>query len=179
MKQAIAGLSLSSQHEATAIVVWPSVSATETGRMLGRLYEKKDGVGIFNLGNLFAFLSIPLAVPLYLWNFLPVVGTRYRITNRQVIVERGIQGVAEKQIGLDQFDRIEIDQKPGQAWFRSADMIFWQAKSPDVTDANREEVEVLRLAGVPYPEVFRAACQKASMTYRGFQEIRQRQAVGP
>ncbi|PQO33739.1 PH domain-containing protein [Blastopirellula marina] len=179
MKQAIAGLSLSSQHEATAIVVWPSVSATETGQMLGRLYEKKEGVGIFSLGNLLALLSIPIAIPLYLWNFLPVVGTRYRITNRQVIVERGIQGVAEKQIGLDQFDRIEIEQKPGQAWFRSADMIFWQTKSPESADGRREEMEVFRLAGVPYPEVFRAACQKASMTYRGFQEIRKHQAVGP
>ncbi len=176
MKQAIAGLSLSSQHESTAIVVWPSVSASETGQMLGRLYEKKDGVGVFTLGNLFAVLSIPLAVPLYLWNFLPVVGTRYRITNRQVIVERGIQGSAEKQIGLDQFDRIEINQKPGQAWFRSADMIFWQTTSPD---GEQQEREVFRLAGVPYPDVFRAACQKAAMTYRGFQEIHQRQAVGP
>ncbi|RCS47704.1 PH domain-containing protein [Bremerella cremea] len=178
MKQAIAGLSLSSQHEATAIVVWPSVSASEIGQKLGRLYEKKEGKGIFTLGNLFVLLSIPLAIPLYLWNFLPVVGTRYRITNRQVIVERGIQGVSERQMGLGDFDRIEIVQQSGQAWFRSADMIFWQQKPSDVGESP-QEVEVLRLPGVPYPEVFRAACQKAAMTYRGFREIHQRQATGP
>ena len=176
MKQAIAGLSLSSQHEATAIVVWPSVSAAEIGQKLGKLYEKKEGRGVFTLGNLFVLLSIPLAIPLYLWNFLPVVGTRYRITNRRVIVERGIQGGSEREVGLDQFDRIEIVQKPGQAWFRSADMIFWQ-KQPSTAGGEQQELEVLRLPGVPYPDVFRAACQKAAMTYRGFQEIHQRQAT--
>lgn len=175
MKQAIAGLSLSSQHESTAIVVWPSVSATDTGQALGKLYEKKDGTGIFTLGNLFVLLSIPIAIPLYLWNFLPVVGTRYRITNRRILIERGIQGTTEKEIGLDQFDRIEIQQKPGQVWFRSADMIFWQTAKSDGIEG---ETEVLRLPGVPYPEVFQAACKKAAMTFRGFQEIRQRQAVG-
>ena len=167
MKQAIAGLSLSSQHESTALIVWPSVSATSTGQFLGRLYEKKAGISFFTLGNLFVLLSIPIAIPLYLWNVLPVVGTRYRITNRHVNVERGVQGVMERQIALDGFDQIEIRQQPGQAWFRSADLVFIQG-----------EQEVFSLPGVPYPEGFRAACNKAAMTYRGFQEIHSRQASG-
>jgi len=165
MKQAIAGLSLSSQRESTALIVWPSVSATSIGQFLGRLYEKKAGVSVFTLGNLFVLLSIPIAIPLYLWNVLPILGTRYRITNRNVNIERGLRGVMERQIALDQFDEIEIRQQPGQAWFRSADLIFL-----------RNEQEVLTLPGVPYPEGFRAACQKAALTYRGFQEIHQRQA---
>lgn len=173
MKQAIPGLSLSGQQEATALVVWPSVSATPIGQFLGRLYEKREGTGVLTLGNLFVFLSIPIAVPLYLANVLPVIGTRYRITNRSILVERGVQAVVERQVALDQFDRIEIDQKPGQAWFRSADMIFWRNSSPEAS-----EVEVFRLAGVPYPESFQAACRKAAMTYRGFQEIRVRQTAG-
>ncbi|MFN3152833.1 PH domain-containing protein [Bremerella sp.] len=167
MKQAIAGLSLSSQQESTALVVWPSVSATSMGKFLGRLYEKKLGVSFLTLGNLFVLLSIPVAIPLYLWNVLPVVGTRYRITNRHVNIERGIQGEMERQIALDQFDQIEVQQKSGQAWFRSADLVFF-----------KEEAEVFALPGVPYPDGFRAACMKASMTYRGFQEIHARQASG-
>lgn len=166
MKQAIAGLSLSSQKESTALVVWPSVSATSIGQFLGRLYERKIGVSFFTLGNLFVLLSIPVAIPLYLWNVLPVVGTRYRITNRNVNVERGVQGVMELQIALDQFDQIEVRQQPGQAWFRSADLVFFKG-----------EEEVFLLSGVPYPEGFRTACLKAAMTYRGFQEIHARQAT--
>lgn len=165
MKQAIAGLSLSSQQESTALIVWPSVSATSIGQFLGRLYANKAGVSFFSVGNLFVLLSIPVAIPLYLWNVLPVVGTRYRITNRHVNVERGVQGVMERQIALDAFDQIEVRQQPGQAWFRSADLVFFKG-----------EEEVFSLPGVPYPEGFRTACQKASMTYRGFKEIHARQA---
>lgn len=178
MKQAIPGLSLSGQQETTALVVWPSVSATPIGQQLGRLYERKEGRGFFTLGNLFVLISIPIAVPLYLSNVLPIVGTRYRITNRNISVERGVNAVVERQIALDQFDRIAIDQKPGQAWFRSADMIFWRTNSPETDSGEPKEAEVFRLAGVPYPESFRAACQKAAMTYRGFREIRERQAAG-
>lgn len=165
MKQAIAGLSLSSQRESTALIVWPSVSATSIGQFLGRMYEKKAGVSVVNVGNFFVLLSIPIAIPLYLWNVLPGVGTRYRITNRHVSIERGVQGEMERQIALDQFDQIEIRQKPGQAWFRSADLVFLKGAE-----------EVFLLPGVPYPEGFRAACNKASMTFRGFQEIHSRQA---
>ncbi|MBI1248323.1 PH domain-containing protein [bacterium] len=164
MKQAIAGLSLSSEYESTALVVWPSVSATSVGRLLGRLYEMKTGFFVFTLGNLLVLLSIPIAIPLYLWNVLPVVGTRYRITNRHINVERGVRADVERQIALDQFDRIEICERAGQAWFRSADLVFSLA-----------DQEVFRLAGVPYPKAFRAACQKAMVTYRGFQQIRERQ----
>ncbi|QDU77578.1 hypothetical protein Pan97_46500 [Bremerella volcania] len=167
MKQAIAGLSLSSEQESTALIVWPSVSATTIGQFLGRLYEKKGGVSFLNVGNLFVLLSIPIAIPLYLWNVLPMVGTRYRITNRHVNVERGVQGVLERQIALDQFDQIEVRQLPGQAWFRSADLIFFMG-----------EEEVFSLPGVPYPEGFRTACLKASMTFRGFHAIHARQANG-
>ncbi|MEW4563295.1 PH domain-containing protein [Bremerella sp. JC770] len=165
MKQAIAGLTLSSEHESTALIVWPSVSATSIGQFLGRLYEMKGGVSFLSVGNLFVLLSIPIAIPLYLWNVLPVVGTRYRVTNRHVNVERGVQGVMESQIALDAFDQIEIRQQPGQTWFRSADLVFYH-----------REQEVFSLPGVPYPEGFRTACQRASMTYRGFKEIHQRQA---
>ncbi len=165
MKQAIPGLTLSSQQESTLQIVWPSVSASRTGQMLGRLYENKTGFSIFTIGNLLVLLSIPIAVPLYLWNALPVVGTRYCITNRHVNVERGIQGTMERQIALDAFDQIEIRQQPGQAWFRSADLVFLRG----------EEV-AFTLPGVPYPEVFRSACQKAAMNYRGFHEIHARQA---
>lgn len=172
MKQAIAGLSLSSQHEATALVVWPSVSATSIGKSLGRLYQRQEGWGLLRLGHLFALASIPIAIPLYLANVLPVIGTRYRITNRRVLVERGVAAVVEREIGLDQFDRIEIEQQPGQAWFRSADLVFWADGAGE-----GEAAEVFRLAGVAYPESFRAACRKGAMTYRGFQEVRQRQTL--
>lgn len=166
MKQAIPGLSISQQREATALVVWPSVSATAAGRFLGRLYEMRWGVPVFNLGTLFLVLSIPVALPLYLANFLPGVGTRYRITNRRIAVQRGLGDNIQREIGLDQFDRIEIEQRPGQAWFRAGDLCFFEG-----------DRETFHLAGVPYPQVFRTACLKGSMTFRGFRDIHAAQAV--
>ncbi len=148
------------------MVVCPSVSASPLGRFLGRLYDTRVGVPVLNLANLFLVLSIPIAIALYLWTVLPGVGTRYRITNRRVIVERGLKDKEVRSLRLDQFDRMVIEQLPGQRWFRSADLIFYDGQQ-----------EVFRLAGVPYPDVFRAACQKASMTYRGVQEVLARQAV--
>lgn len=110
MKQAIPGLSLSGQREVTAQTVWPSVSATSVGRFWGRLYEPRGGFPVFNLGTLFLVLSIPVVLPIYLWYVLPGVGTRYRITNRRVVAERGMAGRVEREISLEQFDRIEIEQ---------------------------------------------------------------------
>jgi hypothetical protein len=71
-----------------------------------------------------------------------------------------------KSIELDRFDTIEIDCKPGQAWFAAGDLVF-----------KRGDVEVFRLEGVSRPEPFRQTCSKSAMSYVGVKQALDRTVV--
>ena len=161
MKQAIAGVSPSQVSEAPVMTIWPSICAYPSGRFLGALYAIRfpNISRVFRVGNIIALLSIPHALLLYFWKVLPVVGMRYTLTNRRVVVQRGINGVDERSVNLDKFDNIRIVVQPGQAWFQAGDLIF--------RSGNRE---VFRLQGVSRPESFRQACLKSHLAYVGVQQ---------
>jgi hypothetical protein len=152
--QSIAGVVPPSVAEATIMMVWPSVAATAPGRLLGRLAGIRAGFGPLTLGRLIAIGSIPLAAALYFSMRLPWAIRRYRLTNRRVTIEEGVQGTVQQYTDLDRFDRIEIEVRPGQEWFPAGDLVFLKGG-----------VETLRLAGVPRPEVFRQACLKVRQSY--------------
>lgn len=163
--QPIAGVSPAELKEATVMTVWPSNAKFGLGRLLGRGYSKRwPNVYIFRLGNLLALLSIPVALVLFFLRIAPFVGTRYRLTNRRIIVLRGIIGVEEKAVDLGRFDTIEIEVQPGQAWYDAGDLVF-----------KRGNVETFRLEGVSRPAAFRATCQKAHMAHAGVKKARERQ----
>ena len=156
MSQAIAGVTPSSVQEATVMTVWPSNGAFLVGRLLGRLYESKLGLSVFTLGNLVALISIPVALAIFFYRILPFVGVRYRLTNRRLVVQRGIEGEDEKWVELDNFDEIDIVVQPGQAWYDAGDLVF-----------RTHTKETFRLAGVSRPIAFRAVCLKARAAYVG------------
>jgi hypothetical protein len=163
--QPIAGVSPAESKEATVMTVWPSVAKYWLGRQLGQAFAIRwPDTYIFRLGNLIALLSIPLALVLYFLRILPFVGTRYTLTNRRIVVYRGIVGVEEKSIDLDRFDTIDIVVQPGQAWYDAGDLVF-----------RRGNVETFRLDGVSRPAAFRATCWKAHMAYLGVRQARQKQ----
>ena len=137
MKQAIAGVAPTQFDEVTVMTVWPSNAAFGIGRILGSLYSINAGFYIFRLGHLVALASIPVAAALFFFRVAPFVGTRYRVTNRRVIVERGISGKEEKSVELDRFDEIEVVVRAGQAWYSAGDLIF-----------RNGETETFRLDGV-------------------------------
>lgn len=171
MKQAIAGITSPSDKEATVMTVWPSVAAMSLlgiplGLILGRLYAIRTGFYIFTLGNLFCLLTIPLALILYLKRIGPFVGRRYRLTNRRIVVERGLSSKEEKSLGLDQFDAIDIRVRPGQEWYDAGDLVFRQGS-----------VERFLLEGVSRPEAFRHVCLKAHQGYVGVQQALQREVA--
>lgn len=164
MSQAIAGVAPADGVETTVMTVWPSVSAMRLlgfpiGKVLGQLYNVKVGFYIFTLGNLFALLSIPLALVLYFKRIGPFVATRYRVTNRRIIVEKGLTFQEEKSVEFDRFDNIEIEVDPGDEWFKSGDLVFRQG-----------DVERFRLEGVSRPEAFRQVCMKSHLAYVGVQK---------
>ena len=138
------------------MIVWPSVCVYAVGRWLGRLYAIDWGFYIFRVGNLIALLTAPLGALLYLSKLAPFVGIRYRLTNQRLVVERGIKAVEERSISLDRFDAIEVDVRPGQAWFAAGDLVFFKGT-----------VETFRLESVSRPQAFRQICLKSQMAYTG------------
>lgn len=156
MKQAIAGVTPAQVGEATIMIVWPSIAATSIGRFFGRLYAIRAGFNFLTVGNLIALLSIPVMLPLYFARKLPFSVRRYRLTNRRVIIERGLAGRPEQYVDLDRFDEIDVVVLPGQEWYPAGDLVF-----------RRGNIETFRLRGVLRPETFRQTCLKAHQAYVG------------
>lgn len=140
--------------EATVMTVWPSVASTSAGQALGRLYRLKGGVGPLSIGRLALLATIPVGLMLYLSMRLPWAIRRYRLTNRRVLIERGINPRIEQYVDLDRFDAIDVVVNPGQEWYAAGDLVF-----------RRGPIETLRLAGVSRPESFRQTCLKTRQSY--------------
>ncbi len=139
------------ERETAIMAVWPSIARYASGRWLGRMYTLgRPGWQVVRLGHLIALLSIPWAILLYLRRIAPYSGIRYQLTNRRMLVRRGLGAVEERALALADFDAIDVDVRPGQAWFSAGDLVFRQ-----------QEREVFRLQAVSYPESFRRVCLKA------------------
>jgi hypothetical protein len=161
-----AGKSHLERSETRSKVVWPAIGATPAGRFVGRLCANRVGVGGFNLGKLLALATIPVSLAVFAWQLLPVVMRRYCLTDRRVIVEKGLARVEERSIGLDHFDALEIRLLPGQEWLRCGDVIFLCGGR-----------EVFRLPGVPRPQTFRELCLKQRNTLLAVREVLRQQHV--
>ena len=167
MKQAISGVAPPELGEVTVMTVWPGIAAYPLGRSLGRLYRIRAGVGLITIGKLFMAVTIPIALALFAWSLLPFVMRRYTLTNRRVIIQKGLKAVGGSYVDLDRFDSIEVKVLPGQEWYPAGDLVFL-----------RGNVETFRLEGVPRPETFRQTCLKARMSYVGVKQATGRQLVG-
>lgn len=136
------------------MTVWPSVGATSLGQWLGRLYRIRSGFGPVSIGRIALLATIPVGMMLYLSLRLPWAIRRYRLTNRRVSIESGINPKVEQFVDLDRFDAIDLVVQPGQEWFDCGDLVF-----------RRGAIETLRLPGVSRPEPFRRTCLKVRQSY--------------
>jgi hypothetical protein len=157
----ISGVVPPSVAEATIMTVWPSVASTGLGRALGRLYRIREGFGPISVGRLSLLATIPVGLMLYLSLRLPWAIRRYRLTNRRVTIEAGINPVVKQFATLDSFDAIDVEVGPGQEWYAAGDLVF-----------RRGPIETLRLAGVSRPEAFRRVCLEARQAYVGVAKLR-------
>ena len=163
MRPAIAGSASPHSRELTSSIVWPSIGATRYGRLIGQWASDRRGIGPFTLGKVWALASVPLALGVFAWQLLPFVTRRYRITDRRILIEKGLSAVEESSLGLDQFDAIDLAVLPGQDWLHAGEVIFLRGGK-----------EVFRLSGVSRPEAFRQICLKAQNAL-----VSVRQAMNP
>ncbi|MBM4004288.1 MAG: PH domain-containing protein [Planctomycetes bacterium] len=147
MKQAIAGVTPSTIREAPVMTVWPSIVMFSLARQLGQLYANRTGIYVLTIGNLLCLACIPVSLALYFLRIGPVLGRRYTITNRRVVVKDGLGAKDLKSIEFDRFDAIDIVVRPGQEWYDAGDLVFRQGK-----------IETFRLDAVSRPRAFRATC---------------------
>ena len=145
------------------MTVWPSIAIYPLGRKLGQWFAITwPDIFIFRLGNLFALLSIPLATILYFCRVAPRIGIRYRLTNRRILVERGLTTVMERELALADFDEIAIEVQEGQAWYHAGDLVFKKQGQP-----------VFRLDGVSRPDTFQQICQNSRIAWQGVHDAMQ------
>ena len=135
------------------------------GRWVGRLAGNRLGYGFFTLGKLLALVTIPVSLVVYLWRLMPAACRRYTLTNRRLVIQRGLTAKDGPSIGLADCDSIETAILPGQDWLHAGDLVF-----------QRDGKEVFRLSGVSRPEAFRQACLKARNALIRGQQVCQQQA---
>ena len=168
MNQPVLGVMPSELAEVTCKVVWPTIGATRAGRLVGRLAEVRIGWGeFFTLGKLLAVAMIPLSVAVFAWQLMPFVCRRYTLTNRRIIIRKGLSAVGGPWINLDEFDSIQIEVLPGQQWLHAGELIF-----------RRGNREVFRLSGVSRPETFRHVCLTARTALLSVRTVLEQQAAG-
>ena len=149
------------------MTVWPSIAITGLGRFLGRRYESRLGVGnILTVGNVWKIASIPVALGLFFMLSAPGFNRRYRLTNRRLIIEKGIIPGVESSVLLEDFDAIDIEFLPGQEWYPCGEMIFRKGK-----------IETFRLSAVPRPESFKQVCLKTQRGYISVKNVLAHQAA--
>ena len=165
-KQAIAGVAPPEAGEVTSMTIWPSICAFQAGCWVGRLSGNQTGVGFFTLGKLLAVATIPVSLVLFAWRLLPFVCRRYTLTNRRIIIQKGLSALDEQSVDLDRFDSIEVRVRAGQQFFHAGDLLL-----------KHDGKDVLCLAGVSRPEVFREVCLNARMALVSVREVLQREAA--
>ncbi|MCA9246450.1 MAG: PH domain-containing protein [Planctomycetales bacterium] len=176
-KQAIPGVAPAAKGEVTIMTVWPTLAALAYGRWWGQLFMSNAGPKILGIpvtfGRIMALVSIPFILPIYGLTLIPRIPfvifgvknpwcVRYRLTNRRVLVEPGLGGEATRSVTLDRFDAVEVDVRPGQAWYPAGDLVFKLGAT-----------ETFRLEGVPRPETFRQTCLKACQSHAGVAHARE------
>ena len=142
--QAITGIS--PDEEQVLIVRYPSVACRSLGRMLGVLCEsipKPTINGIKPSHLLFGPLAAPLALLGYVE--LKIMGNRYTLTNRSLQIWQVLGTRMLAQTPLADIDHIEVEQLPGQMFYKAADL--------NVLNASGKTI--MQLEGVVRPDVFK------------------------
>jgi hypothetical protein len=139
--QAITGVVPPQTAEATIREVWPSVTVYSGVATLGEKLIRSI---------VLAPLGWFLMLPVYFLKVLPFFARRYTLTNRRIMIQRGIKPVSVSEVALSEIDEVRLDRSTANAFFRAATLeIISQGKV------------ALTLPGVPDPESFRAAILNA------------------
>jgi hypothetical protein len=134
-RQVVTGVVPPQLGEALIREVWPSVAAHPAVAGLGRALTR-------------TIVAAPLAwllmAPFYFLKVLPFLARRYTLTNRRLMVQRGLKPKPTDQVALAEIDDVRVT--------RDANSEFYRAGTLEVLSQGKV---VLTLPGVPEPESLR------------------------
>ena len=137
-RQAIAGLTPPQLAEVRVREVWPSVVEAQPAlAMLGQTLIKT--VFLAPLGWL-------LMAPLYFKKILPFLSKRYTLTNRRLMIQRGLKPQPVEEVALADIDEVRIAADSHNTFYRCATL--------EVLTKDRV---VLTLVAAPEADSFRQA----------------------
>jgi hypothetical protein len=141
-RQAVAGLMAPQTGEALIREEFPTIVAVAGG--LCRLCERLMKTIVL------APLAWLLLAPVFLLRIAPFVCKRYTLTNRRLIIRRGITARPGPEVPLAEIDDVRLVEASKEAFYNSADL--------DIYSGDRVK---MTLKGVPEPESFRHAILNA------------------
>jgi Bacterial PH domain len=146
LNQPVAGVVPPALAEAKIRTTWPTVVAASPALAgLGKALIRSI---------ILAPLGWLLMAPLYFVKILPFLARRYTLTNRRLMVQRGLQARPRQQVALADMDDVRIAEGTQDSFYRSANLeVLSQGKV------------VLELRGVPDPEGFRVSVLNALVAW--------------
>jgi hypothetical protein len=117
--------------------IWPSVARIPIVANLGKLLI--NSIVLAPLGWL-------VMAGVYFGKVAPIVGVRYRLTDKRIAILRGWGKSVRAEVPLADIDDLQIDPATIDSFFRSADLKIMRAGNVAMT-----------LSAVPDPEAFRHA----------------------
>src|SRR5262249_53828832 len=117
--------------------VWPSVAAHPAVAGLGRALTRTIAL---------APLAWLLMAPFYFLKVLPFLARRYTLTNRRLMVRRGLKGKPSQEVALADIDEVRLQTDSNSTFFRAGTL--------EVLSKGKV---ILTLPGVPEPDSFRHA----------------------
>jgi hypothetical protein len=144
--QAVTGVTPPQQKEAIIREAFPSVVASplpgaKAGARLGRM---------LNRSIIGAPLAWALLIPPYFAKVMPFLAKRYTITNRRVMIRRGLRPHPTHEVPLAEIEDVHIR--------KDADSDFYREGTLEIMSNGKS---ALTLEGVPEPESFREAILNA------------------
>ncbi|HEX4592403.1 MAG TPA: PH domain-containing protein, partial [Gemmataceae bacterium] len=151
-EQAVTGVTPPQIGEAIIRDVWPSVAAYPGPAGLARACYRTivlAPIGWFVLAPIY-FMKLLAVMP-----GLHGLATRYRLTNRRLMICKGMKPVPDKEVPLDRIKDVKL--------VTDANSEFFVAGTLDVIDANGQTM--LTLPGVREPESVRHAILQAAAAW--------------
>jgi hypothetical protein len=144
-KQAVSGLMPPQMEEALIREVWPSVARFGPVAALGSRLMR-------------AIVTAPLAwlmlAPFYFVKILPFLATRYTLTNRRVMRQRGLKPKPVQEVALADIAEVRVKEDGNTPFYRAA-----------TVEVVAGGGSVLSLPGVPGAEAFRQAILNAKRAW--------------
>jgi uncharacterized membrane protein YdbT with pleckstrin-like domain len=146
LHQAINGLVPPQTAESQIRVAWPAV--TDVSPAIAAL-----GATLIRTRFLAPLAWLMLA-PLYFKKILPFLAKRYTLTNRRLIIQRGLKAKPTHEIALADIDDVTLVESSFSSFYRAADL--------EVISGGQVK---LKLTGVPEAEAFRRSVLNAVMAW--------------